>query len=160
MALMTATGDFNYGDLYCYHGFTYKLSELVDLVHKELCRELHWKSNQLKPGTFGYDSIACSIGFLLKNIPTGIEEGAETVHNAWIRNYLFWTIIKPHELLPQYYTQSSKPIIDKRRRMLSTTSYSNLPEIEKDTNRIIVVTVLEFLGVNFTNPINEDTFLD
>ena len=160
MALMTATGDFNYGDLYLYYGFSHKLSDLVDLVHKELCRELHWKQNQLKPGTFGYDSIACSIGFLLKNTPTRLEEGAEIVHKAWVRNYLFWTIIKPHELLPKYYTQSSKPLVDKRRQILASAPYSKLPEIEKDTNRIIVVTVLEFLGINFVNSINEDTFLD
>lgn len=157
MALKTATGDFNYQDIFYGH----KLSELVELVHKKLCKELHWKSNQLKPGTFGYDSIACSIGFLLINIPTRLEEGAETVHNAWVRNYLFWTVIKPNIMLPEYYLQSSKPLVDKRRRMLSTTSYLNLPEIEKQTNRIIVVTVLEFLQINFEKPqINQDTFLD
>lgn len=161
MALMTATGDFNYADLYLYHGFSHKLADLVDLVHKELCRELHWKLNQLKPGTFGYDSIACSIGFLLKNIPTGLEEGAEIVHNAWVRNYLFWTQIKPHVLLPKYYSQSSKPIVDKRRQMLAITPYSKLPENEKNTNRTIVVTVLEYLGINFKKPqVNEDTFID
>lgn len=159
MALKTATGDFNYQDIF----FSNKLSDLIELVHKKLCRELHWKSNQLKPGTFGYDSIACSIGFLLnsKPLPTNIEQGAQIVHNAWVRNYLFWTVIKPNILLPEYYSQSSKPLVDKRRQMLSTTSYLNLPEIEKQTNRIIVETVLEFLQINFKkNQINEDTFLD
>lgn len=157
MAIKTATGDFNYSDIF----YGYELAYLVDLTYRELCKELHWKPNKLKPGTFGYDSIACSIGFLLQNIPIDMEEGAETVHNAWVRNYKFWSIIKPHVLLPEYYSKSSKPLVDKRRKLLASTSYSNLPEIEKDTNRAIVVTVLEFLDINFKKShLIKDDFLD
>jgi hypothetical protein len=159
MGIKTATGDFNYSDLF----FGHKLSDLIDMTHKELRRELHWKSNQLKPGTFGFDSIACSIGFLLssKPLPTNIEHGAEIVHDAWVRNYLFWSEIKPHVLLPEYYSHSSKSLVDKRRKMLASTSYFALPENEKETNRIIVKTLFDYLQINYNKPkLNEDTFLD
>jgi hypothetical protein len=141
MAIQTATGDFNYSDLF----FEHKLTDLIDITYKELSRELHWKTNRLKPGTFGFDSIACSIGFLLssKPLPSDIEYGARIVHDAWVRNYLFWSEIKPHVLLPEYYSHSSKPLVDKRRKMLAITPYFALPENEKETNRIIVKTVYD-----------------
>ncbi len=159
MSIKTATGDFNYSDLF----FGHELSELIDITHKELCRELHWKTTQLKPGTFGFDSIACSIGFLLgtKPLPSDIEYAAQIVHEAWVRNYLFWSVIKPHVLLPKYYSHSTKSLVDKRRKMLASTPYSALPEIEKETNRIIVRTIYDYLRINYDkSQLNEDTFLD
>lgn len=157
MAIRTATGDFNYLDEF----YGNNLSDLVELVHKELCKKLHWKTNSLKPGTFGYDSIACSIGYLLSNPNKEIEMSAEIVHNAWIKNYLFWTMVKPHVMLPKYYSHSSKPLVDKRRKTLATTPYANLPEIEKETNRIIVKTLFDYLKIDYVKDlVNEDTFLD
>lgn len=157
MLLKTATGDFNYEDLF----YGQKLNILINIVHKELSRQLHWKSYPLKPCSFGYDSIACSIGFLLINLPTNIEEGYKIVHNAWVRNYLFWTIIRPYELLPEYYLHPSKPLIDKRRKILSKTLYENLPENEKETNKIIVKTLFDYLQISYPKESSdEDTFLD
>jgi hypothetical protein len=157
MLLKTASGDFNYEDIF----YGEKLSVLIKIVHKELSRQLHWKSNPLKPCSFGYDSFACSIGFLLMNFPANIEEGSKQVHNAWVRNYLFWTIIKPHELLPECYLHPSKPLIDKRRKILSITPYENLPENEKETNRIIVKTLFDYLKISYPKEsLNDDTFLD
>lgn len=159
MSIKTATGDFNYSDIF----FGHELSKLIDITHKELSRELHWKTTQLNPGTFGFDSIACSIGFLLssKPLPSDIEYGAQIVHKAWVRNYLFWSVIKPHVLLPKFYSHSSKPLVDKRRKMLAITPYSLLPENEKETNRIIVRTLYDYLQINYNKTqLNEDTFLD
>jgi hypothetical protein len=157
MAIRTATGDFNYTDIF----YGESLNDLINLVHKELSHQLHWKSIPLKVGTFGYDSLACSIGWILNNPTNDIEKGSEIIHKAWIRNYLFWSIIKPYELLPKYYLHSSKPLVDKRRKMLAVTAYEKLPEIEKETNRIIYKTLFDYLRIEYVKvPVIDDTFLD
>lgn len=145
MSYTTATGDFNYYDLF----YGERLDDLIFYVHKKLSEKLHWKYTPLKRGSFGYDSIACSIGFLLSNKSNNIRDCAEIVHNSWVSNYLFWSKIKPYELLPEYYLHPTKSLNDKRRKKLSKITYNNLPEKEKETNRIIVKILFDYFKIKY-----------
>ena len=110
--IQTATCSFNYRTIF----YSYPLDKLVELTHKELSHQLNWKYLPLKKGSFGFDSIAESIGQLLcQNKIKTIEEGAMIVHNAWAYNYKWWRDIKPWVLLDNMYYKPTKPLGDKRR---------------------------------------------
>jgi hypothetical protein len=157
--IQTATSSFNYSDKF----YSYSLDHLVFLTHKELSHKLNWKYFPLKRGTFGYDSIAESIGRLLSeiNIKT-IEQGAVIVHNAWSLNYKWWRDFKPWVVLDKIYLKPTKPLGDKRRNDLANKSYYEIPEKEKETNKIIskflLVDLLNLLKFNDRHP--DDTFID
>lgn len=130
----TATCSFNYDDVF----YTYTLDELVRLTHTELCCKLKWKCSPLKKGSYGYDSMAESIGWLLsnKNVKT-IYDGACLVHKGWTHNYNWWTNIKQWLLLPNLYYKPTKTLGNKERNTLANLDYKNLPKKDKYTNIII-----------------------
>ena len=144
----TANTKFNFDKEFCINQITYRLDDLIFMTHKELSLKLKWKYFPLKRGTFGYDSIAVSIGHLLLASPAihiDLEKAAKCVHDGWIVNYKWWTCIKPYILLPNIYTKPTKSLNDKRRNILANTPYEKLPESEKETNKIIAKYLLEIL---------------
>ncbi len=157
--IQTATSSFNYSDIF----YSYPLDKLVELTHKELSYQLRWKYIPLKKGSFGFDSMAESIGQLLcqSNIQS-IEEGSYIVHKAWSYNYKWWRDMKPWILLDKMYWKPTKSLGDKRRNILAATSYDKIPEKDKKTNRIIVkyllVDLLSILKFKDSHP--DDTFID
>jgi hypothetical protein len=158
--IQTATCSFNYTDIFN----SYPLDKLVELTHKELSNQLNWKYLPLKKGSFGFDSIAESIGQLLSNqtkIQT-IEEGSIYVHNAWAYNYKWWRDIKPWGLLDDMFYKPTKPLGDKRRNKLAISPYDKIPEKDKQTNRIITKYLLvDLLGLlKFRDCDPDDTFID
>lgn len=156
MVTKTATNDFHYGKNF--YGKT--LDELVDYVHKKTSQQLHWKYKKLKRGSFGYDSFAMSIGFSLMNISSNIKDGASIIHSAWIRNYLFWTYVKPYEILPNHYIKPSKPIDDKRRKNLAKKSYEELENNEKQINELIFIILYDYLDIDYDGKQITDNFID
>jgi hypothetical protein len=143
--IQTATCSFKYETIF----YSYSLDKLVELTHKELCVQLKWKFLPLKKGTFGFDSIAESIGQLLyQNNIESIEQGAIIVHNAWAYNYKWWRDIKPWILIDNMYYKPTKSLGDKRRNKLSILPYNKLSEKNKRTNIIIVKYLLiDLLGI-------------
>ena len=157
--IQTATCSFNYADIFN----SYPLDKLVELTHKELSHQLNWKYLPLKKGSFGFDSIAESIGQLLsQNKIQTIEEAASIVHNAWAYNYKWWRDIKPWVMLDSMYWKPTKPLGDKRRNKLAITPYDKISEKDKQTNRIIAKYLLvNLLGIiKFRELDPDDTFID
>ncbi len=143
MASQTANGYFDYNQEF----FNFRLDELIYLTHKELSTKLKWKYFPLKRGSFGYDNMATSIGLFLENIKSTytLDEASDLVHKGWCINYIWWKYCKPYELLPELYHKPSKPLNDKRRNLLANTKYEDLPEKDKETNKIIAKYLFQFL---------------
>jgi hypothetical protein len=64
-----------------------------------------------------------------------IEKLADYVHRAWIKNYVYWRDNEPWK--SDDYIKSAKPLNDKNRNKLAETDYDDLPEEEKEKDRII-----------------------
>ncbi len=117
------------------------LSEWVEICHRELSRASKWKYNPLKPGSFGFDNMIVSIGYLFENfIGNDIEHLAELIHKGWAINYIYWRDNKPKSP----YIAPSKALGDKRRNDCAITKYLDLPEDEKEKDRIIAKTLMKY----------------
>lgn len=125
----TANGVFKYD-----HPFnTVPLHYWVQAVNNQMSYIYYWENN-LKSGTFGFDNMCMSIGRLFQNFTFDIEEASSIVHNAWIENYTFWVSNKPWN---NGYEKPLKSIRSKRRERYAITQYVDLPEDEKDKDRVI-----------------------
>lgn len=148
MASRTANGEYNYLDVF--HGKT--LHEWVELAHKSLSIASNWKYFPLKRGSFGYDNMCCSIGELLKymdkHTDLTLDSMANAVHVGWIKNYVYWRDNSP--FLQKEYIKPSKPLGDKRRDECANLSYVDLPEDEKDKDRIIAKAIFENKQLSYT----------
>ncbi len=121
---------------------TYKLSNVVQDLHKYNSNKNGWKFFPLKEGCFGFDNLVVSICYTLNKVKTqdklkniGIEKLSDYVHRAWIKNYVYWRDNEPW--VHGKYTKASKPLGDKNRNTLAETDYYDLPEEEKEKDRII-----------------------
>lgn len=139
------------------------LDILVYLTHKELCKQLHWTYHPLQKGSFGYDTIAESIGKLLTtpNI-NSIEEGASIVHDAWSNCYKWWVNIKPWVELDEFYHEPTKKLGDNRRNKLASQKFKYLSEKDKESNiiisKFILVDLFNLIKIKNNHP--DDTFID
>ena len=134
MATQTSNNEFKYE-----HVFNGKpLSEWVNLVHKEFSIHSGWNYYPLKPGMFGFDNMAMSIGYVLRAFDASEEcmtdiKVAELVHDGWVANYTYWREHKPgHPYIPP-----AKPLGDERRNLCASTIFKDLPQEEKDKDLII-----------------------
>ena len=133
----TANGMFNYNEVYGNR----KLSEWADICHRELSRESKWKYIPLKPGSFGFDNMIMSIGYLFENFTENtIEHLADLIHQGWAINYIYWRDNKPKSP----YISPAKALGDKRRNDCAIIGYQNLPDDEKDKDRIIARTLMKY----------------
>jgi uracil-DNA glycosylase len=92
-----------------------------------------WKSI-CQPGQFGFDNMCMSIGRLFQNFTVDVETASHIVHEAWIENYTYWVKNKPWE---RGYKKPKNALGDERREKCASTKYVDLPESEKEKDRII-----------------------
>lgn len=143
--IVTANQQFCFDEMY----FSKSLGEWIRLVHKDLSEKSGWGPIVLKPGMFGFDNIAMSIGFAFGrmienefehlNRDEKLELIADRVHEGWRANYIFWRDNKPS--LP--YKSPASPLGDDRRNNLSVKTFAQLPENEKEKDLIIARFLLE-----------------
>jgi hypothetical protein len=128
----------------------YKLYTMIDKLHKYNSQCNRWKNNPLKQGSFGYDNLAISIIYTLNKVKSKeklenktIEKIADYVHRAWSKNYIYWRDNEPWS--DGTYIKSAKKLDDANRNKLAETDYEDLPENEKEKDRIIA----RFIKENF-----------
>lgn len=120
----------------------YKLDTIIQKLHKYNSERNKWKYFPLKKGSFGYDNLAISIVYTLNKIKSKeklenktLEKIADYVHRAWSKNYVYWRDNKPWS--DGSYIKSAKKLDDENRNNLAKTNYEELPEDEKEKDRII-----------------------
>ena len=118
------------------------LSNIVQDLHKYNSKENKWFYSSLKEGAFGFDNLAISIIYTLEKVKTqeklkkiSIEKISDYVHRAWIKNYIYWRDNEPW--INGKYIKPAKPLNDKNRNKLAETDYEELPDDEKEKDRII-----------------------
>lgn len=148
MATQTANGKYKYSDEY--HGK--KLDEWVQETNRRNCIANNWKVNPLRPGGFGYDNLAVSIGTVFDTTDVSeirdmskLDTIADKIHRGWTINYLFWRDNTPW-IHDKRYTKPSALLGDERRNMCANTEYINLPEEEKNKDRDIACFLRDILN--------------
>ena len=137
----TANGQYNYTEVYG----DKELAKWADICHRELSKASKWKYIPLKQGSFGFDNMIVSIGYLFENfMENDIEHLAELIHKGWAINYIYWRDNKPK--LP--YISPAKVLGDSRRNECAITNYKDLPEDEKEKDRIIAKTLMKYCDFN------------
>ena len=131
------------------------LTEWVNIVHKYASIKSGWEYRPIQPGAFGFDNFAMSIGLIFSNKDSDIhditnEENLESLsdiaHKGWAKNYVFWRDYKPFET-NKAYKKPANALGDARRNKCSETPYVDLPEEEKEKDRIIIRAIKEFLEI-------------
>jgi hypothetical protein len=130
----------------------YNVKDLVQECHAYNSKANKWKLFPLKDGAFGYDNIIVCLYYIFKKIKTfeklnsiDIEKMSDYIHRAWIKNYVYWRDNEPYRT--GEYIKSAKPLNDENRNKLAITKYIDLPEEEKEKDRIIA----RFIKQKFCN---------
>lgn len=133
----TANGKYKYDSVY--YGKT--LNEWIQLSHKNNCQKNGWNFYELKRGMFGYDNMACSLGYLFENMNKKLDEEyfAELIHEGWKINYLYWRDNQPWN---NGYLKPNQTLNDERRNKLAMTPHKDLPDDEKEKDLIIARFIL------------------
>ena len=167
VASETANKQYKYNHMF----FGKSLEHWVQETQLHQCKNYGWPTNPLKRGGFGFDNLAISVGFLLQSLETNrdlltnIEQASDIIHQGWTINYTFWRDNQPDKSNKDY-KGPAKPLGDERRNMCAKSSYINLPEDEKEKDRVIARFVLQtvepFLPPLYSNKIqtNEVDMLD
>jgi len=120
----------------------FMLKDVVQELHAYNSKQNGWKIFPLKEGCFGFDNLVVSICYVLKKVKTmeklkniTEEKLADYVHRAWIKNYTYWRDNEPWK--NNDYIKSAKPLNDSNRNKLAETQYCDLPEEEKEKDKII-----------------------
>jgi len=136
-AYCTANGVFKYD-----HPFnTIPLNDWVQTVNTHMSSIYGWKTSSLQPGAFGYDNMCMSIGRLFQNLTFDIEIASDIVHEACIENYTYWVTNKPWNGSATHakgvYRKPKNTLGDERRKRCAATKYADLPDDEKEKDRVI-----------------------
>ena len=150
MPSTTSYKSYNYDSDIGYEN-TYKLKDVVQELHAYNSKQNGWKVFLLKEGAFGFDNLAICIMYILNKIKSqeklknkDIEKLSDYVHRGWIKNYTHWRDTEPWKSAD--YIKSAKPLNDENRNKLAETDYEDLPEDEKEKDRIIA----KFIKQKFT----------
>jgi hypothetical protein len=141
MATRTANGMHEYA--YVVKGKT--LDNWVNDIHRYLSDNSGWVYQPLKPGSFGYENILFSFADVAYAIDSGtrdLEVLAAEVHSAWKINYEFWRDNSPF-ITNELYIKPFNPLGDERRNLCASRTYDELPEDEKQKDRIVAKYILE-----------------
>lgn len=131
-----------------------RLCDLVQSCHKALADASGWTYSPIKPYTFGYDNLGCSVGRAMLSLcpPTyssservtpsqiitpSAEELAVHIHNGWCENYVWWCDKEPWKPKDSPYKTPYTPLGDARRNECAATSFVDLPSEEKEKDRVI-----------------------
>jgi hypothetical protein len=78
---------------------------LINHAHKILSEKSGWNYIPLNKGSFGYDNMAMSIGYMIDNYQPNqtLDECADNVHKGWAENYIFWRDTLPFQSRPNLY---------------------------------------------------------
>ena len=146
MVIMTANGAI------CYLSqiFGKYLDDWVQMAHKYNCEKNGWKHMLSIPGSFGYDNLVISLYHVISNNnfdknlikEKTVEELSSLVHDGWSINYIYWRDNKPFINNTQY-KPPFKALGDDQRNLCAITKYEDLPEEEKEKDRIIARFILE-----------------
>ena len=106
-----------------------------------------WKYVELKPGSFGYENMATSIGYMFDKMEKGcdIYKCAALVHDGWVINYLFWRDNLPASKHVGIYFAPAKKLGDARRDHCAATKYEDLEDEEQEKDYVIADAALELL---------------
>ncbi len=118
------------------------LKDVIQECHAYNSKQNRWKLFPLKEGAFGFDNLAVCIMYILNKAKTieklekkNIDKLSDYVHRAWIKNYTYWRDNEPWK--SGDYIKAAKPLNDENRNKLAETDYDDLPEDEKEKDRII-----------------------
>ena len=133
----TANGQYDYAPLQAY----------ITQAHQTLSQKSGWTYQELRPGTFGYDSMALAIGYMLEHyLPNKpIDYYANLVHVGWSINYVYWRDYKPEVKYPELYTGPFNPLGDDKRNTLANTAFENLPFEERLKDIIVAESVVDMM---------------
>ena len=143
----TADGYWHYSS--CMYGRT--LAEWAQLLHLANCKANQWTHRPLRVGSFGFETLVYSAAQTLpvllvhpehQPIPENsafFNELCVYVHNAWARVYVHWRDHRPSS--PPYFPPRD-PLGDHRRNRCAELSFNDLPEDEKEKDRVIMRALL------------------
>ena len=133
----TANGQYDYEPLHVY----------ITTSHRTLSEKSGWTYQELRPGTFGYDSMAVSIGYMLEHYQPNkpIDYYANLVHIGWCINYIYWRDYRPEVKYPELYTGPFNPLGDERRNTCAKTDFKDLPFEEQQKDIIVAESVVDMI---------------
>lgn len=143
MAIHTANGKY----LYSQYFYDKPLDSYIQYCHKVLSEKSGWNYMPLKEGSFGYDNLAMSIGYMLDNFkPNQSKEVyALFIHEGWCMNYIYWRDCLPGEHNPNAYISPYTPLGDERRNKCAITNYNSLPQEEQQKDLILAEAVIDYI---------------
>ena len=145
MAYQTANKEYQYDAIY----HKKPLYQWVDEVHKYMSKEMGWKYYPLKKGAFGFDNLVISIAYTFDKEKklNNIDTVANLVHEGWIQNYSFWRDFRPFDSGNLYF-EPAKALGDERRELCCDTEYKDLPEEEKEKDKMIAKYLIKSIKTN------------
>lgn len=142
-ATRTANGKYSYDDIYYGHSIDF----WVQKCHQENCTVNRWNYRPLRKGAFGYDNIVVSLVYLFKGLKHNFvycEHLASLVHDGWKENYLYWRDNLPGKKEGPYYPPA-QALGDLRRDECAASRYLDLPEDEKEKDRVLASQVFKLI---------------
>jgi hypothetical protein len=137
-ATRSANGEYKYDEIL----YFMTLDSWAQEANTFNCISYNWNLSPLKKGNFGYDNLIVSLGYTLINCKKFTEENIENIanliHEGWIINYTYWRDNEPwlNNTVYKYY----RPFVslgDERRNNCAELEYYQLPQEEKDKDRIL-----------------------
>lgn len=140
--MTTANGMYSYDYVF----YNKKLSEWIEIVHKDMTIKSGWNITPLIQGQFGYDNYALSIGYFFTNYNQNLTDNelASLVHDGWTINYIYWRDHEPWKKSKDYYSPAS-PLGDVRRNDCANKKYKDLNIEEQKKDLMVVYCILENL---------------
>lgn len=116
-------------------------------AHQTLSDKSGWLYQPLQPGTFGYDNLAMSIGYMLEYYQANkpIDFYANLIHVGWAINYVYWRDYQPYLTHPDLYIKPFNPLGDERRNTYAKTSFQDLPKDEQQKDIIVAESIIDLL---------------
>ncbi len=113
----------------------------VQALHNGNCDAYGWKYTPLTPGAYGYDNLVRTIyeveRYLAEKKDATDLDVAAVVHDAWVKNYVYWRDnidkILSEETQKQkgVYRKPFKPFTDEIRDKCAATTFADLNEEQR-----------------------------